>query len=419
MRRKVFTEEPLSYWEESSYMMVLPPNDKAELLKIALMRIETMPEIEVKEQNYHVDRNCFTLQLEYEEETYEVGCYIGGLTVPEYYVDNALFSESEKKQILNTKTAITLFMKFNHNAKKCYHLQLKLAVAMLPDLIGVLDESAEKMLAAKWVKMVAQSHVLPSAKHLFSVQAIMNKHENVWLHTHGLNRCGITELEIVNSDKENQQNHFRLINAYAMHLIDKKEPFDPRHHSAYIGQLVNGYPIVVTCRSWTTGIMEYKKLTLGGLEDRKKGHNSFTSLIFLYKSEQDEQHGILSKVSIYDKWWEDNPLFFFSDQETARMKALAIEQFHYVKEIFPEKSKEILIKIGLYSEKEKQYEHIWFELLEIKEELFRAKLTQEPYYFDDMHVGYEGWYKKEDITDWIIYTNNLCVTPDNAFLLDE
>lgn len=419
MKRKVLEEAPLNYWEEASYMMLVPSNENADLLKNAFMGVEAMPDVKVKEHHYHVDKNCLTLQLEYEEEDYEVGCYIGGISVPEYYVENPLFSDLEKQKILNAKTAITLFMKFNDNGKKCYHLQLKLAVAMLPDLIGVLDESAEKMLSAKWVKMIAKSHVLPSAKHLFSVQAVMNKNQNVWLHTHGLCRCGITELEIVNSDKENQQNHFNLINAYAMYLIDKEESFDPRQNSSYIGQLINGYPIVVTCRSWTTGIEEYKKLKLGGLDDRKKGHNSFTSLIFLYKSEQDEKNDVLSKVSIYDKLWGDNPLFFFSNQETARMKALAIEQFHYVKEMFPKKSEQILIKIGLYSEKEKQYEHIWFELLEVNEEQFRAKLTQEPYYFEQMHVGYEDWYKIEDITDWLIYTKDLCVSPDNAFLLDE
>lgn len=75
-------------------------------------------------------------------------------------------------------------------------------------------------------------------------------------------------------------------------------------------------------------------------------------------------------------------------------------------------------EVGLYSEKEEKYEHIWFELLEIKGNKFKAKLTQEPYYFDDIHEGYEAWFTKEDITDWLIYTKNFCANPDNVFLLE-
>ena len=65
------------------------------------------------------------------------------------------------------------------------------------------------------------------------------------------------------------------------------------------------------------------------------------------------------------------------------------------------------------------YEHIWFELLEFKGSKFKVRLTQEPYYFPDIHEGYEAWYKINDLTDWIIYTKKATVTPDNAYILDK
>ena len=63
---------------------------------------------------------------------------------------------------------------------------------MIPNQIGVLDESAEKMLPAKWVTMSANSKILPSSKSLFSIQVVINEDKRIWLHTHGLCRCGIT-----------------------------------------------------------------------------------------------------------------------------------------------------------------------------------------------------------------------------------
>lgn len=413
------TEQPLGYWEEKSYMMVIPKNDEENILKNAIERLSSSKEFKVKDTNYAVD-GVINFTVIYDNEEYEVGIYLGGISVPDYYLYHKfLFSEEEKIALLNAKTAITLFMKFNEDAKKSFHLQLKLSSTLVPDLIGVLDESAEKMLPAKWVKMTAASKVLPSSKDLFNVQAVNGKHNKVWLHTHGLCRCGITELEILDSDSEHFQKHYNLIVTYAMFLLDKKESFDPIRNGAYIGRLINGYPVVVTCVPWVNGILEYKKLKLGGAEDRKNGHNSKTSIIFLYTSEEDENNCVLSKVSLYNELWGENPLFFFSDEETNRMKELARERFIYVKEAFKNKDNAILIKIGLPLKEKGKAEHIWFELLEIKGEKFKAKLTQEPYDIPDIHTGYEAWYTIEDVTDWIIYTKVCAVNPSNSYLLEK
>jgi len=417
-KQSKLTEAPLYYWEEKSYMLAIPKNEDEDILRDSLDRISAIEGVEVKDNYYNVEENVFYVKLTYEKEEYEIGYYHGGVSIPEYYLNkNFLFREEEKEALLSAKKSITIFMAFNKNPKKSYHLQLKLACAIVPDLIGVMDESAEKMLPAKWVKLTADSHVLPNPESLFTVQAVTGE-DKVWLHTHGLNRCGITELEILESDVQNYRNHYNLISTYAKYLIDK-EDFNPRENSAYIGCLIDYTPVVVTCKSWTEGILEYKKLDLGGIKDREEGHNSNTSIIFLYQSEEDENNNVLSKVSVYDKLWGENPIFFMSNEETARMKELAMERFDYAKKAFENKENTILIKIGLPLEEEGKFEHIWFELLEIKGKKFKAKLTQEPYNVEDIHEGYEAWYTIENVTDWIIYTKEFAVNPDNIYLLEK
>lgn len=412
-------EAPLGYWEEKSYMMAIMKDVDDDFLKKALDRIETIKGVKVKDNHYDVSKNVVYVTLSYQKDDYEVGFYIGGASIPEYYLNhNFLFTEDERKAILEANKAITIFMSFENDTRKDYHLQLKLAVALAPDMLGLLDESAEKMLPVKWVKTTASSNVLPSSKYMFTVQAVAGEDNKVWLHTHGLCRCGKTELEILESDKDNYGNHYNLINTYAMYLIDKKD-FNPFETGAYIGCLINGTPVVTTCKSWVEGIYEYKNLSLGGLKDRANGHNSKTSIIFLYQSEEDEKNKVLSKVSIYDKLWGDNPLFFITNEETNRMKLLAMERFSYVKKAFENKENQILIKVGLPLPEKGNFEHIWFELLEIKEDKFKAKLTQEPYNVDDIHEGDERWYTIQDVTDWIIYTPKMAVSPDLVYLLEE
>lgn len=415
--KKKLTESPLGYWEQESYMIIVPKDPTEELLEGIVDRISKIEELTILEQHPLTIENPGKIKLTYQKEEYEIGFYPSGFSIPEYYLNkNIYFTEEEKEALKNAKASLTLFMKFNHDAKKSYHLQLKLALAMIPDMLGIMDESAEKMLPAAWVKMTAESKVLPSANTLYNVQAVSNDEGETWLHTHGLCRCGLTELEILNSDQQNYNNHYNLISTFASYLLDKKEEYQG---SAYIGLLVNRQPVVATYLPWTQGLNEYKNLKLGNLEDRKNGHNSKTSIIFLYKNEEDEKKQKRTKISEFNDLWGENPIFFISNEETNRMKELAIERFSYIKEAFKNKENHIIIKIGLPVDDDNNYEHIWFELIELDGEQFKAKLLQEPYDVKDIHEGDERTFTVNDITNWLIYTPSFTINPETVYLLER
>lgn len=408
-------EAPLGYWEKESYMLVIPEKVTPNIITEIFERVANIDGVEIKEKSPLKENEPGKINLIFENDEYEVGFYPSEFSVPEIYLNkNYYFSEEEIEKIKNSKSALTIFMKFNNDSIKSYHLQLKLAVAMVPNMLGVMDESAEKMMPKTWVKMAAQSKVRPSTNDLYIVQAVSHENGEVWLHTHGLCRCGITELEILQSDSKNYNNHYNVITTFASYLIEKKKKFN---NSAYIGMLSNRQPVVVTYLPWTKGLREYRKLSLGSSEDRENGHNSKTSIIFMYKSEEDEKNGKLTKVSEFDKLWGDNPIFFISNEETARMKELAMERFNFVKEESNKKENKIIIKIGLPTGGDNDFEHIWFELIEFEGDKFKAKLTQEPYNVKNMHEGDEGWYTIKDVTDWVIYTPRFTVTPKTAYLL--
>lgn len=408
-------EEPLNYWEKESYMLAVPENPTKELLDTVSDRVSEIEGVKIISKNDLTDKAPGKIKLSYENEEFEIGYYPSGFSFPEIYIKNYYFSENELEKLRNAKTSLTIFMKFNKDSKKSYHLQLKIALAMIPDMIGLMDESAEKMIPASWVKMAANSKVCPGSNDLFTVQAVSDDKGEVWLHTHGLSRCGVTELEILQSDKKNYNNHYNLLTTFASYLLDKKDNYNG---SAYIGFLSNRQPLVVTYVPWTKGLNEYKNLNLGGMEDRKEGHKSKTSIIFVYKNEEDEKQGKLTPVSEFDNLLGDNPIFFISDEETARMKALAAERFNFVKETANKEENEIIIKIGLPIEGDKtNCEHIWFELIEFDGDKFKAKLTQKPYNVKNIQKGDERWYTVEDVTDWLIYTPNFTINPGSAYLL--
>ena len=412
------TAQPPAPWEILSSMILIPYAKPSFEFDDALRdRISSIEGINITEFSISHDTPKVTLKLIYEGEDYEVGFGWIDFSIPQInYYTNQFFTEEETKAITAAEHGLHLYMKFGKNPQRSYQLQIKIADKIMPDLAGIMDESAEKLLCARWVRQTASSSVLPSPASLFNVQAVSAPSGEVWLHTHGLIRCGLTELEILQSDTENYHNVYPVISTFASYLIDHiTEKID----SAYIGRFYDGSPLVVTRLLWTEGLQQYKDLELGGMDDRKDMHNSLTSILFSFTSEENENNGVYTKISEFNAQLENNPLFFISDSETQRMSLLAREKYDCLKTALNNADTHILVKVGLPTahEESPDHEHIWFELQGFDGESFIAELTQEPYDVPDMHEGDKGTYTVNDITDWIIYTPNGQITPETAYLI--
>lgn len=413
-------EQPLGYWEKNSYMLAVTDDDLNTVVNNFFSRISKIEGLEVKEKQELTSEEPGQATIIYEDEEYFIGFYPTDFSLPELYLkNNYYFSNEEAHKLRNANKAFTIFMKFNNDCKKSYHLQIKLLVASVTNLLGILDESAERMLPGKWAYLCANTITLPGANDLYNVQAINTENGEVWLHTHGLCRCGITELEIIKSDNENCYAHYNLISTFASYLLDLKRENKEFNGLAYLGFLRNKKPILATYLIWTKGLEKYDNLDLGGIEDRKEGHNSKTSIIFLYDSDEDAKNGKLEFVNILNGLINDNPLFLRSNEETEIMRNLAKERFKFVKEQAQNKENKIDIKIALpIDDEENEYEHIWFNLIEFEGDKFKAKLTQEPYNVKSFHIGDESVFSIDDVTDWVIYTKKFSVNPSSVYLLD-
>ena len=426
-------EAPLAYWEEFSYMLALTPENYT-ISEDVFSNIKAIDGIEIKEKIMPSEDLPGKLVISYEDTDFEVGFYIGDFYTEEMYQwQLQYFTEEEKEQILKVKKALNVYMKFEGNPKKCYHLQLKLIYAMIPEMVALCDESAERMLNKKWVELAVKSNVLPAPISLYTVQAVYDENE-VWLHTHGLCRCNLHEIEILDSNKDDSRTHYDLISNYACRLLDENNPVEEDdgneqgEETIHMGVFYDGNPIVATSKKWINSLKYYPKDILGGIEDRKDSHNSKTNILFLYGSEEDFNKKRLRKPSEFTKKLENNPIFYLSNEETARMSSLARERFSYVERMLKEKQDGkdigIIIKLGLETVDEEgnldceNREHIWFEALSMEGDSFKARLTQEPYNIPNLHEGDEGIYSIDYVSDWRIHTENGVITPETVYLLD-
>ena len=161
----------------------------------------------------------------------------------------------------------------------------------------------------------------------------------------------------------------------------------------------------------------------GGKADREEGHNENTCAVFVYPSEESVDQGEYSSLDIYDALLQDNPIYMITTSETNRMRALAAERLPFFTAAFADKRNQLLGKFSLlideeYRTEDNCREHIWFEILDIQEGRFHARLTQEPYYVSGVHEGFECEFGPEDLTDWLIFTPERRISPDDVYLLE-
>lgn len=420
---RIPVQEP-EYWEVSSYMIGVNAKSGGSVFK---GWTEAAENYGLCIDNVTFDKDDeetrIRVDMTYEDEQYKAVFFPIDFRCPDIEAINRQpISDEEMEAFTNADNAVTVFMDYHGDPEKCYLVHLKLISSLLPSLAAVMDESAEKILSPRYVRMMAKSHVLPSPEALYTVQAISSDDGRVWLHTHGLCRCGIHELEILDSDEENFNDHYQLLKVIASRLLDMNEE-DENDNALYLGRLSDGSPIVITLRPWNEAIWEYGRLSVGGLSDREESHNTLSDCIFLYTSEEDEENEVLRKVDIYNGLWSDNPMYLISNKETARMRTAAQERFGAVIRYGCKEGCTALIKLGLQTDEQFSEddapgrEHLWFELKGFEGDRIRAELTQEPYYISDLHEGDTGLYSKDQVSDWRIYTPDDCISPDTCYIL--
>ena len=171
---------------------------------------------------------------------------------------------------------------------------------------------------ASWAALAADSHVPPAPRYLYTVQAVLGEDGQVWLHSHGLNRCNVPELEVLGSTRENYEQHYYVIETMANRLLERGEPLAPGE-PLFLARLSEEAVLVTTLLPWEEAVHLYDEDILGGRDDRQDGHNEDTSCIFTYPSEEDLEKRQICPLTVYDKLLSENPVYMISTAETERM----------------------------------------------------------------------------------------------------
>jgi len=414
-KNEEMVEQPLNYWEELSFVIVPYKDDTVD--KDTLIKRLKKHNINVVGFAESSLEKPGRIVYKYNGKSYEINYFEEDFKLPNLYEYQAKqFSKEELEDLKECNKAITFCLEMTDNFIDEYKMQLKIACSVLDKTYAIIDESSETIMHPKKANWLANSKSLLSSKNLYSVQAITDEGK-VWLHTHGLNRFGIPDLEVLNSNEENYSYHHTLINTLADTLIHRGVSEDNKYFIGFISETI---PLHISLISWADALNNYyTDIDLGGPLDRQEEHNSNYKVIFTYDGDESLDNNNVSKLEIYDGLWDEERLFFITTEETSRMKTVAQENFDYLKKYFIPEEENAIVKIGFKTDNSDDYEHMWFKLLKINDDdTFEAELTSEPYEVSSIKKGDKGLYNKSQITDWMLYVEGVSYIPDDVYKLD-
>jgi len=332
------------------------------------------------------------------------------------HYDNSSFTDDEKSAIKKSLYAIGVETEFGEDLIEEFHEQMKITHLIVENPSAVLDAAACRLHSTTWFKSIVTSKTPPDPSNLFTIHAVEDDESgDYWLHTHGLIRCGMPELEMMGVENDIASNLGQLIQTVAVLAFSIGFP-----HPDMKIEPVEGVKIVWL--PWENGIGYYPESQLGGFDDRDEYHTAPSGILFKKRG-----FFIFKKYltpNEYGSLMKNNPLLQVSSDETERMRQLAKEKWSVFDNYFAEYGSSedwmFLVKLGYdidNSEDSSDKEHLWFQVLEKERSRLKAKLLNAPYRIARMKEQDVDWHSKELLTDWLIMCKHGKFSPDTVSLL--
>lgn len=365
-----------------------------------------------------------------ETTLWEVAGDFGRLVCRETDVDPAYLqrfasdlSASERDATQSAYLAIEHTTELGDALLESYREQLRVLHDIAPDALAVHDRSSFQWRARSWWLDVLATRTPPAPACLFGVHAVRDG-DVAWLHTHGLDRCGIVELELLAVPTDAARDVAALLHHAALYLLDMgcTEPGEA---------FTVGRDLEICWQPWELATAQLPAGALGGRDDRDPDHSGARGILSLPGETWRSAAELAPALA-------DEPLFWVSSSETERMAMLAIERFPMFRELVQrfaaDEDWDFLAKIGYRvdadddeaeaeagdpDEADRPSEHMWFRVHAIDGTQIDATLLNQPYQIARMRAGDRGRHAADQLSDWSVGSPFGSVGPDRVGLVFE
>jgi len=320
------------------------------------------------------------------------------------HVESAKHDGSGAPPVTDSRYVLGVALKFGDDPLADYHLQLKVLDVVAPAAVSMVDIDACVTRSGSWLRETARRQTPPSPKSLYSIHQVFEEgRPGVWLHTHGLHRSGVIELEMLDVPEGQALAMAQLINVVAPLFIERGVPNVDEIFEA-------GRALPLFWRPWERSVARLRKKALGGSADRQGSVHELPSGV-LY-APQKRFLGLLgsdaASPAVYAAMLGDNPLLYVPTMETRRLEMLSRERFEEFRSLQAAHAGQekwvFLMKLGypVDGAADDSREHLWFEVHAIDGDRVDATLINAPYAVAQLTEGTRAFHDLALMSDWTI-----------------
>lgn len=423
--------------EEKSYSSV-------DFAKSRAISVKEAAKLEKLQKQDHF-QNAPLFHVFYKEQIFNVRIFA---TEPEqlFYNWRARYrlDSKEEAELAHLKKGIAVIVEGGNNPYDTFKLQLLMLCTLVPNLALMVDESSEQIFPGDWVRFNAQLQSDISSTNLYSIQAVSDGNR-IWLHTHGLSRFKLGELEILNCPANQFQYYGDVINTLAaIYLRHPKEMQD--NNVQLLAHLPNDTPLLTTLIPWPEAVQYYNKQGsdnyAGSARERTVDHNSLGYVIFSYDSLDCYKRRDYKPLYNLTTPIDSEAILMLPREETFQRMKTALETFPCVYR-YANSHQDIVISIkaplqisksGTFKavgdaanikdpvaeQASPSLELCWFTIVEIYDDGYmKGRLENDPFYIKDLNKGDYMDVPINLLTDWRLYDCKTSATysPSSAFMI--
>lgn len=332
----------------------------------------------------------------------------------------AEFSDSGSGHIGPGVSRWSLVMEVRFGRDPCADLQwvCQTLDALVPNAVFITDRAACNMRPGDWLRDMARFVLRPKLTDLYTIHAVGDENEPLWLHTHGLRRFGLPEIEIL--DAHEMVAAGSAVNAAAAIFLDNGVPAPAEVFGL-------GPEIAAMWLPWEWAIQRARPRGAGGTSDRTPPHDVPAAVLFAPKPKFLGLFGAgIAPLERQRGMQSTSRIFFRTLGETRRMAELARDQLPALREALRLLGDSfgvcVEVKLGhpieqsadMAGRPSDEREHMWFEVHVIDETHVEATLLNEALGVRGLTKGTRGRFPLAWLTDWQLRSEYGVHTPANV-----
>ena len=290
------------------------------------------------------------------------------------------------------------------------------ALSIITDAPAILDTVTWRYFRSRELQdLAADPPAELSADALWTIHAVNDpagrRASGAWIHTHGLLRCGVPELEMLEVPPQHVNAAAGLVNAVAEFLLD--QGIVPPHEPFEVGQ-----DIALTLHPWSEIVPDMPPDAMGSLRDRQGDDNPHagSSAVLCGPHKRGAFRQLWTwPVEAVERLSGDDAVLFRSTASTQRQAKLAQQYWaelaiaHATLRQRPTKDQPppiVLVKAGMPTDDSDpdHREHLWFKVNQFEKDQALGELLNQPIAISNMKAGaivrvQRGW-----LSDWAVMT---------------